>query len=132
MSKKYAPIFENVTVRYKKKEFTANPRLIEDKGISKETVDTILGLHHAKQIIFTAMESSRDSKHIDFKLIDKALTQIELSLQNCWGFECDANFHAFWERPGCTCPVMDNKEAYGTKYSIRSTDCPLHGDSDAS
>jgi len=54
--------------------------------------------------------------------------QNEYRLQALWGFPLDSKYHKFWEMPGCTCPKMDNDDAYPTGYYTRSGDCPLHGE----
>lgn len=54
--------------------------------------------------------------------------QTEFLLQELWGFPKDSKYHKFWEMSGCTCPKMDNDDAYPTGYYTRDGSCPLHGE----
>ena len=58
---------------------------------------------------------------------NKWYTANEFYLQSLWGFPLDANYHMFWNLPGCTCPKIDNYDSWGTVYHIVASDCPLHG-----
>ena len=61
--------------------------------------------------IYTLVEASR------------IWTDIQYKLQDAWGFERDSNYHRFWDLPHCTCPVMDNNDAYPTKYTMVHSGC---------
>ena len=54
-------------------------------------------------------------------------TANEFDLQDLWGFTPDPNYHMFWTMEGCTCPKMDNRDAWGTPYHVYSGSCPIHG-----
>ena len=57
-----------------------------------------------------------------------AWASAQFILQAAWGFAEDSSFHRFWLLPHCQCPKLDNEERWGTKYTIRASQCPLHGD----
>ena len=65
-------------------------------------------------------------------IIDTAseyLEKLEFDMQDCWGFERDANKHTWWLQPkSCTCPKLDNTDPmfYG-RGKIKVEDCPVHG-----
>lgn len=67
-------------------------------------------------------------KAISSKEYMEEWTSNEYALQELWGFPKDVRYHKFWEMAGCTCPKMDNEDAYPTGYYTRSGDCPLHGE----
>ena len=53
---------------------------------------------------------------------------LELALQELWGFEYDPNYIKTWNYPHCTCPKMDNEDAYPTGHYLYSVGCPIHGE----
>ena len=53
-------------------------------------------------------------------------TDIQLLLQEAWGFPVDDKFHRFWDMKGCLCPKMDNNDAYPAGHYVISSDCPVH------
>ena len=57
----------------------------------------------------------------------KRYTELELLLQQNWGFPESINYHKFWNRPKCTCVKMDNDDAYPVGYYSINMHCPLHG-----
>jgi len=52
----------------------------------------------------------------------------EFILQALWRFELDEKFHKDYLLPGCTCPKMDNDDAYPVQRWV-SADCIFHGGS---
>jgi len=62
------------------------------------------------------------------KEIHRDLHYVEFSLQKCFGFPEDINYHRFWEWQKCCCPIFDNMDLWGLDQSIHSNLCPIHGD----
>ena len=48
-------------------------------------------------------------------------------LQHLWGFDLDDNKIKFWDFPACSCPAMDNNDAYPYGYYAMSGGCMIHG-----
>jgi len=102
-----------------------NYQLVIDKKIDKETLLNIIEQHNKKDEIIETMKITSAPEQL--KILAKKITKIEFKLQDLWKFEQNDAFHRFWELPNCTCPKFDNEDSYGTKYSIYSFDCPIHG-----
>jgi hypothetical protein len=115
------------TVSHKGKEVIVLNKSLLDKQNCWANLEGIKKLHELKLEIYDLMETT--NKTNELAAYDKVLTQLEFRLQDLWGFDRNANFHRFWERPKCECPQIDNSERYGTSYSIVNMKCPLHGTS---
>lgn len=102
-----------------------NPNFLRKQNIDEAGEKVILELHELRLNIDDKMKSEDDP--VKLKILDKEYTEIEFKLQDAWGFPRNAHYHRFWNRPKCTCPKMDNEDAYSTKYSIINHSCPLHG-----
>ena len=103
-----------------------NERLILQQNLSESEVAEILRLHEYKLTIRSKMKAlPPDNPKI--KAYAKDLEQIEFLLQDAWKFPRDANFHRFWETPHCSCPKMDNADAWPSGYYVKALDCPVHG-----
>jgi len=61
------------------------------------------------------------------QIYDRGLEETENLIQKAYGFEPNADFHRYWERPHCSCPSMDNSDRWGTGYNIIAGNCPVHG-----
>ena len=103
-----------------------NERLIIQKGLSEAEVEQILRLHEYKLTIRGKMKALPPNNP-KIRAYAKELEQLEFLLQEAWKFPRDANFHRFWEMPHCTCPKMDNEDAYPSGYYVKNLSCPVHG-----
>lgn len=104
-----------------------NERLVLQQKLSESEVAEILRLHEYKLTIRAKMKAlPPDNPKI--KAYAKDLERIEFLLQDAWKFERNINYHKFWEAPHCTCPKMDNDDAYPTGYYVRHLGCPVHGE----
>ena len=101
-----------------------NTQLVAKLNLPEDTIRWIAFLQSYRGVLG---ESFQEGK-ISVKEYLELWTQNEYSLQELWGFPKDPNYHKFWEMAGCTCPKMDNEDAYPTGYYIRVGDCPLHGE----
>lgn len=102
-----------------------NLKLAQQKKLSQETIKEIEKLYEVENIICNAIEKTNDPAQLQLLVDDWHNTQFEL--QKLWGFKEDINYHPWWYLPKCTCPKIDNEDAYPTGYYIKVADCPLHG-----
>jgi len=117
--------YEDLTIRYKDQSMILNKRFLDANPTAWGNLDLIKNLFKRKFRIFHVMDQVDDIAFL--RRMDALLVKLEFRIQEAFGFERDAKFHRFWERPKCECPVMDNKERWGTKTSVRTGNCPLHG-----
>lgn len=88
-------------------------------------LNEIKDLHYLKLEIYEAIKETRDLDLLKWFAIE--LTELEFNLQKVWGFDRDLRFHRFWITPKCTCPKLDNEDAYPTGFYSYNLNCPLHG-----
>lgn len=103
-----------------------NGKLVEKQGLDQDRVNILKALHQEMHNVKKEFEKTDDP----VELHELALTVegLEFMMQEAWGFEKNRDYHTHWiDVPKCTCPKMDNKENYGTKYRIIRDDCPVHG-----
>ena len=102
-----------------------NEKLADRQGLSKQTRLEIALLHKGRADIFEAsrkVESTEMQRELFSDWLD-----IERALQGLWGFEQDDNYIKFWEFPACSCPTMDNNDAYPYGYYSISGGGIIHG-----
>lgn len=91
--------------------------------LSQDRVLTIDLLHTVRDLIEVCAKQSED--------VAKDLYSIwlknETTLQKMWGFDEDVKYIKWWNYPRCTCPKMDNDDAYPSGYYVTSGNCPIHG-----
>jgi len=102
-----------------------NMKLAEELKLSIETIRLIEHYHRIREDFITQMGRGGTKEVLRF--YDSILEEIEFNLQELWGFEKNKNYHRFWERPYCTCPKMDNDDAYPYGLYVISSSCILHG-----
>lgn len=105
-----------------------NKNLICRQNLTNVEVRHIEKLHDARLDILEQMLTETDPD----KLVNLALMHRcnQFSLQKAWKFPLNADFHDWYEVPGCTCPKMDNQDMKGTPYHIYSGDCKIHNHPD--
>ena len=104
-----------------------NEHLILQQKLSESEVAEILRLHEYKLTIRAKMKAlPPDNPKI--KAYAKDLEQVEFLLQDAWKFERNIHYHKFWEAPHCTCPKMDNDDAWPSGHYVRHLGCPVHGE----
>lgn len=114
-------------VEYNGKHITRiNARLAISRGLSDELLEYLKHLHcecyQLEQDIYNALG---DTARVKIGLA--RWHEIQFHLQYVWGFKKDINYHRFWDMPGCTCPLMDNDDAYPTGNYVINMECPIHG-----
>ena len=112
----YPVVFNGVTHTY------INPYLVKKQNLSKNQVDKIIQLHIQR----IALEEGFNVSHYDGQKYFDAWTQNQNELQEAWGFDVNQNYHRFWSMKGCSCPRIDNEDAYPTGYYVFSGGCDVH------
>lgn len=96
-----------------------NPHLCKRLKISDNTLEKIKGCQAFRemlsQISVTTSEGILEEFHDN-----------EFELQRLWGFSENKDYHRFWDLSGCSCPVIDNEDAYPIGPYWYSGDCKLH------
>lgn len=120
---KVALFSDKLIVTYKKQSLTLNKRIIDQQNCWKN-LERIKALYLEKMKLYEKLQRSRKKETL--KDLDVQVTQLEFNLQDLWGFERDARYHRFWERPKCKCSKLDNSDSYPYIQYINGN-CPLHG-----
>jgi len=104
-----------------------NLELAEQRGLDQEDIEDIEFLHNYRKCIFALSEEcTRDGLQ---KELYKEWVEVEKELQRLWRFyPVDENYIQYWNFPACSCPKMDNNEAYPSGYYVYSGGCIIHGD----
>lgn len=107
-----------------------NTTLANDNKMDITRVTTMLQLHEHRIDVEKMMEKLDPSKPLELQILKEhaiAVEYIEFQLQEAWGFPKSKDHHTYWYTlPHCQCPLMDNKDMWGTKYNVYSGDCPIH------
>jgi hypothetical protein len=121
---KYSP--EELIVYYKDKPVCVlSSSLVEKQDLTKEAIEELKLTHIQKAEVFEAMENTDNPKEL--RRLAKRVETIEFAQQKLWGFEQSSDYHYWWKVPKCTCPDLDNRDSYGTKYRHMNGNCPVHG-----
>lgn len=113
-----------------------NPKLADKQGLDHTTREVIDKLHilrdfledHARRLMTT-----NDSEEYEVSVTDliKSTYDVwfenEQLLQKLWKFREDKDYIKFWTFPACTCPKMDNDDAYPHGRYVTVQNCPIHG-----
>lgn len=91
--------------------------------LNQTQIQAINLLHVAREAMLTAANNDVESA----KAIYPSWMALEAVLQRLWGFPEDVNWVKFWYYPYCTCPTIDNNDAYPHGYYSYSGSCPIHG-----
>ena len=103
-----------------------NMELAARQRLSESAIADIQAGHIYREFLVARMASTDDKSSL--KSLFAAWTENEFHLQRLWKFTEDANYHKWWYVPKCTCPKLDNNDAYPYGYYVKSTNCPVHGD----
>lgn len=99
--------------------------LVAKQKLTEQQVQKIKELHCARSVVWDCMLGTEDKEELH--ILSEFMEQCEYALQKAWGFPQDRNMHNWWLVPKCTCPEMDNEDAYGTEYRCINMKCPVHG-----
>ena len=109
-----------------------NQELANELGVPEPIKTAINELHEQRDTIFESVEKMiktgyKKEKHPEiFRELYEEWMELERELQKLWGFEQDDNKIKFWNFPACSCPTMDNDDAYPTGYYTMSGGCMIH------
>lgn len=102
-----------------------NPVLANRNKVSDENLAALRLSHIVREKLFNMARKTKDSRKL--KAFAELFEELEFEQQRLWGFPQDRNFHRWFDLPGCTCPKMDNEDAYSTDRRIVMHSCPAHG-----
>jgi len=106
-----------------------NEMLVEKQKLTSKDKENIQKLHEEKDELFKKiLVWLEDQNKEKIKESGILLEEIEFKMQDAWKFERNSNMHTHWiENPACSCPIMDNKDAY-PYHRIYTSGCLVHGD----
>ena len=102
-----------------------NKQLAEDRGISELNQVLIKAFHKEREELFDKSLATKMTQDVQLDIFSDWLG-VERSLQLLWGFNEEDRFIKFWKFPTCSCPSMDNEDAYPTGYYYVNGDCIIH------
>lgn len=106
-----------------------NPRLADQQEVGEFERKLIDKLHILRYLIESnviELMETEDSEGIIKHNYEEWLDN-EKILQKLWKFKEDDNYIKFWTFPACSCPKMDNDDAYPTGRYVTSQGCLIHG-----
>lgn len=104
-----------------------NERLANRQKITLEQLEALKESH---VLAHTIKEQARNSigKPLKLRMLAAVFEALEFEQQKLWNFEPNADFHRFFDFPGCTCPKLDNIDRLGSPYKVYNKACLIHGD----
>jgi hypothetical protein len=102
-----------------------NDALAKRQGVTEEQMSALILTHQLRWMLFES--AKKITEPLKLKMLANVFTALEFEQQKLWNFPPDANFHRFFDFPGCTCPKYDNMDALGTSYKVHTQNCPIHG-----
>ena len=102
-----------------------NEDLVKKQGLTQEDLAALDEAYEKLKNLFQLAEEQTDSKEL--AKISMQVEDIEFELQRIWKFEQNGAMHTYWYKiPHCECPILDNRELFGTGRRIYNTSCPVH------
>lgn len=110
-----------------------NPFLVKKQNLSTKDIKKIINLHiqninlqeKYEKILLDEEKNNIENSNTG-KEYDDQWTTIQQNLQINWKFSVNSKMHIFWEVKGCSCPKMDNQDAYPTGFYHYSSNCSIH------
>ena len=122
----------NISTPLETKMVELNEALMEKQKVTTNQKHELIRLHTKLNNEFRIAKELVDTDRLTEQAIEAIMHEvalIEFQMQENWNFPMDSLKHKYWYRiPGCTCGIMDNDDAWGTKYHIVNNDCPYHGE----
>jgi len=115
---------ENTIVQYGKYKLQLNGKLIGKLTIEKaeKLKETYIEMFK----IFEQIENT--TNRVKILELNQQIEPLEFKMQELFGFKIDRNYHRWWrDCPKCTCPGMDNQDAFGTDFRYYDSNCIIHG-----
>jgi hypothetical protein len=115
-------------IKHKDKVLGINLDLIREQKIDFDTLCEIVKLHKIRSDLFDILTSIIDPtiESALIRILFKQLREIEFELQILWGFPTNEIMHRSYLLPHCTCPKLDNRDAF-PHIQYKDGGCPLHG-----
>jgi hypothetical protein len=118
-----------------------NKDLADKQGVSELHREVIDKLHTLRYLIESnvseLMISFEEEEELSAEGSDRLVELIknnydiwlenEKLLQKLWNFNDDEGYIRTWNFPACSCPKMDNEEAWPYGPYIKSQPCMIHG-----
>lgn len=114
-------------VKVGKREIKLSKAFIERQDCMYE-LDNLKDCYRQKLGLFEEISQEKDPKKL--REFNRLLVNLELEIQELFGFEQSHDHVRFWEFEKCECPKMDNADRWPTGAYIVAGNCPLHGDLD--
>lgn len=104
-----------------------NMELAAKYQLDVDEIAEIKDLHRVRDALHTAISTAVACGKTKLSYsIAQLLPDLELELQELWGFRKDINHYKFWNVDGCSCPKIDNNRAHPFGPYVFSLNCPLH------
>lgn len=116
-----------------------NKELADKQGVSDLNRAIIDKLHTLRYLIESNVEELMESMAEELSaegadhLVELIKNNYDIWMENdrllqiLWNFPQDDNYIRDWDFPACSCPKMDNDDAYPTGHYVRSQTCLIHG-----
>lgn len=102
-----------------------NYKLALKQNLNDDDIQKIELLHLVRQQVHKALF---DGALNPTNAVGMMLQSLDSDLQTLWRFEKNDRFYKWWWVPTCTCPKIDNDDAYPCGYYTTNMSCPLHGE----
>lgn len=110
-----------------------NEELADELGVPQAKRVAINEIHERRVNIFDSVRKmmmtgyKKEAHPQIFREMYDEWLELERDLQKLWGFEQDDSKIKFWNFPACSCPSMDNDDAYPYGFYSVSGGCMIHG-----
>lgn len=101
-----------------------NEQLANQRNISPQAREEINLLHEMRTAVHNLLS---EGQIVPSRTVAIKLQEIEIHLQQLWGFPENIAMYKFWWVPTCVCPKHDNDDVHPSGYYTRNLGCPLHG-----
>jgi hypothetical protein len=103
-----------------------NSRLAEQQLVNDEELAALVYSHQLRHILFESAKMLKNDP-LKLKIVARVFEALEFEQQKLWHFKENADYHRWFDLPGCLCPKMDNMDSLGTPYRVHAQNCPVHG-----
>lgn len=121
--------FEFLGKNNKTQTSVLNVHLLNKQRVSDEQLQKMIAAYRRMvSLVKRAASLDINKQKPRIKRLASLHREAEFELQESWNFPRDSRFHKYWYRfPHCTCPKLDNIDAYGTGRAVTNSNCPIHG-----
>ena len=121
--------FEFLDKNNKTQTTKLNTSLLNKQKVSDKQLQKIISAYRRMvSLVKRAASLDINKQKPRIKRLADLHREAEFELQEAWNFPRDARFHKHWYSfPHCTCPKLDNIDAWGTDRAVINSNCPIHG-----